>query len=62
VGAIKGCTGKEPTIVGKSSYLMIDYLEKKKYGMDRSRICMVVIDLIQVSCLGRTMGSRVSWC
>jgi phosphoglycolate phosphatase len=40
VGAIKGCTGKEPTVVGKPSPLMIDYLEKK-YGMDRSRICMV---------------------
>jgi len=40
VGAIKGCTGKEPTVVGKPSPLMIEYLEKK-YGMDRSRICMV---------------------
>lgn len=40
VGAIKGCTGKEPTVVGKPSPLMIDYLESK-YGMDRSRICMV---------------------
>ncbi|KAL7575823.1 hypothetical protein ACA910_003147 [Epithemia clementina (nom. ined.)] len=40
VGAIKGCTGKEPLVVGKPSPLMIDYLEKK-YGMDRSRICMV---------------------
>lgn len=40
VGAIKGCTGQEPTVVGKPSPLMIDYLEDK-YGMDRSRICMV---------------------
>jgi phosphoglycolate phosphatase len=40
VGAIKGCTGKEPTVVGKPSPLMIEYLERK-YGMDRSRICMV---------------------
>jgi len=40
VGAIKGCTGQEPTVVGKPSPLMIEYLEKK-YGMDRSRICMV---------------------
>lgn len=39
-GAIKGCTGQEPTVVGKPSPLMIDYLESK-YGMDRSRICMV---------------------
>ena len=40
VGAIKGCTGQDPLVVGKPSPLMIDYLEKK-YGMDRSRICMV---------------------
>ena len=40
VGAIKGCTGQEPTVVGKPSPLMIEYLETK-YGMDRSRICMV---------------------
>lgn len=40
VGAIKGCTGQEPTVVGKPSPLMIEYLEEK-YGMDRSRICMV---------------------
>lgn len=39
-GAIKGCTGREPTVVGKPSPLMIEYLETK-YGMDRSRICMV---------------------
>lgn len=40
VGAIKGCTGQEPTLVGKPSPLMIDYLESK-YGVDRKRICMV---------------------
>jgi phosphoglycolate phosphatase len=40
VGAIKGCTGQEPTVVGKPSPLMIDYMEKK-FGFDRSRICMV---------------------
>jgi 4-nitrophenyl phosphatase/phosphoglycolate phosphatase len=40
VGAIKGCTGKEPTVVGKPSPLMIDYMEQK-FGFDRSRICMV---------------------
>jgi phosphoglycolate/pyridoxal phosphate phosphatase family enzyme len=40
VGAIRGCTGQEPTVVGKPSPLMIEYLESK-YGMDRSRICMV---------------------
>uniref|UniRef100_A0A7S4VMF4 Phosphoglycolate phosphatase n=1 Tax=Alexandrium monilatum TaxID=311494 RepID=A0A7S4VMF4_9DINO len=41
VGAIRGCTGQEPTVVGKPSPLMIDYIEKK-YGIpDRKRICMV---------------------
>eukprot|EP00542_Grammatophora_oceanica_P017721 CAMPEP_0194036536 /NCGR_PEP_ID=MMETSP0009_2-20130614/8898_1 /TAXON_ID=210454 /ORGANISM="Grammatophora oceanica, Strain CCMP 410" /LENGTH=362 /DNA_ID=CAMNT_0038678339 /DNA_START=31 /DNA_END=1119 /DNA_ORIENTATION=- len=40
VGAIKGCTGVEPTVVGKPSPLMIDYLETK-LGLDRSKICMV---------------------
>lgn len=40
VGAIKGCTGKEPTVVGKPSPLMIDYLEEK-LNLDKSRICMV---------------------
>ncbi|EKX41131.1 hypothetical protein GUITHDRAFT_158244 [Guillardia theta CCMP2712] len=39
-GAIKGCTGKEPTVVGKPSPLMIDYIADK-YKIDRSRICMV---------------------
>ena len=40
VGAIKGCTGREPTVVGKPSPLMIDYL-CDKLGLDRGRICMV---------------------
>jgi len=40
VGAIKGCTGQEPYVVGKPSPLMIEYLESK-YGIERNRICMV---------------------
>lgn len=40
VGAIKGCTGKEPIVVGKPSSLMVDYIVDK-YKCDRSRICMV---------------------
>jgi phosphoglycolate/pyridoxal phosphate phosphatase family enzyme len=40
VGAIKGCTGVEPTLVGKPSALMIDYIVEK-YGCERGRICMV---------------------
>eukprot|EP00933_Yihiella_yeosuensis_P045916 TRINITY_DN41344_c0_g1_i1.p1 TRINITY_DN41344_c0_g1~~TRINITY_DN41344_c0_g1_i1.p1 ORF type:complete len:401 (-),score=91.92 TRINITY_DN41344_c0_g1_i1:288-1490(-) len=41
VGAIKGCTGQEPLVVGKPSPLMIDYLEEKYKIPDRKRICMV---------------------
>eukprot|EP00168_Porphyra_purpurea_P010009 TRINITY_DN245_c0_g1_i6.p2 TRINITY_DN245_c0_g1~~TRINITY_DN245_c0_g1_i6.p2 ORF type:complete len:121 (+),score=40.73 TRINITY_DN245_c0_g1_i6:908-1270(+) len=40
VGAIRGCTGKEPIVVGKPSSLMIDYIVGK-YGMAPSEICMV---------------------
>lgn len=40
VGAIKGCTGQEPILVGKPSPLMIDYIVSK-YGIARSEICMV---------------------
>merc|ERR1712032_1395098 len=40
VGAIKGCTSVESTVVGKPSPLMIDYLQEK-LGLDKSRICMV---------------------
>jgi len=38
-GAIKGCTGREPTLVGKPSPLMIDYMVEK-FGIERGRICM----------------------
>lgn len=41
VGAIKGCTGQDPTVVGKPSPLMIDYLVEKLGIPDRKRICMV---------------------
>lgn len=40
VGAIKGCTGQEPILVGKPSALMIDYIVAK-YSISRSEICMV---------------------
>jgi 4-nitrophenyl phosphatase/phosphoglycolate phosphatase len=40
VGAIKGCTGQDPIVVGKPSALMIDYIVNK-YRVERSRICMV---------------------
>ncbi|CDF36156.1 probable 4-nitrophenyl phosphatase [Chondrus crispus] len=40
VGAIRGCTGQEPILVGKPSPLMIDYIVSK-YDIERSEICMV---------------------
>jgi 4-nitrophenyl phosphatase/phosphoglycolate phosphatase len=40
VGAIKGCTGQEPIVVGKPGPLMVDYIVSK-YKYQRSRICMV---------------------
>jgi phosphoglycolate/pyridoxal phosphate phosphatase family enzyme len=40
VGAIKGCTGREPILVGKPAPLMVDYLVGK-YGYDKRRMCMV---------------------
>jgi len=40
VGAIKGCTGQEPILVGKPSALLIDYVVNK-HGYQRERICMV---------------------
>lgn len=40
VGAIRGCTGREPIVVGKPSSLLVDHITSK-YNMDRSKICMV---------------------
>lgn len=40
VGAIKGSTKKEPTVVGKPSTFMMDFLSKK-FGITKSQICMV---------------------
>eukprot|EP00466_Bigelowiella_natans_P009396 jgi/Bigna1/91932/estExt_fgenesh1_pg.C_1310016 len=40
VGALKGCTGKEPIVVGKPSPLLIDYLVGK-FGLKKERILMV---------------------
>lgn len=55
VGAIKGCTGVEPTIVGKPSPLMIDYIVEK-YSVERCvwlrgpsfRAMVVVFGLVRV--------------
>jgi len=40
VGAIKGSTGQEPTIVGKPSGFMLDYIAET-FGYERKEICMV---------------------
>jgi len=56
VGAIKGCTGQEPTVVGKPSPLMIDYLEEKYNIPNRKRICMVGDRLDTDILFGRNNG------
>lgn len=40
VGALKGCTSKEPILVGKPSPLLIDHIVAA-YGVAKERICMV---------------------
>eukprot|EP00930_Biecheleria_cincta_P033916 TRINITY_DN23471_c0_g1_i1.p1 TRINITY_DN23471_c0_g1~~TRINITY_DN23471_c0_g1_i1.p1 ORF type:complete len:424 (-),score=66.29 TRINITY_DN23471_c0_g1_i1:335-1534(-) len=56
VGAMKGCTGMEPTLVGKPAPLMIDYIAEK-YGItDKSRICMVGDRLDTDIAFGRNNG------
>eukprot|EP00670_Eutreptiella_braarudii_P005575 CAMPEP_0174285700 /NCGR_PEP_ID=MMETSP0809-20121228/9436_1 /TAXON_ID=73025 ORGANISM="Eutreptiella gymnastica-like, Strain CCMP1594" /NCGR_SAMPLE_ID=MMETSP0809 /ASSEMBLY_ACC=CAM_ASM_000658 /LENGTH=474 /DNA_ID=CAMNT_0015381539 /DNA_START=28 /DNA_END=1452 /DNA_ORIENTATION=+ len=40
VGCIKGCTNREPTVVGKPSGFMLDNIANK-FGIDKSKICMV---------------------
>ena len=56
-GAIKGCTGREPTLVGKPSPLMIDYIVDK-YGCNRERICMVGDRLDTDILFGQNNGLR----
>lgn len=40
VGAIRGCTNKDPILVGKPSPYLIDYIIAQ-CGIDRKKICMV---------------------
>merc|ERR1712232_5724 len=54
--AIYGCTGQEPTLVGKPSPLMIEYLESKFGLSDRKRICMVGDRLDTDIAFGRNNG------
>lgn len=58
VGAIKGCTGMEPNVVGKPAPLMIDYIAEKYKIADRSRICMVGDRLDTDIAFGRNNGLR----
>jgi len=58
VGAIKGCTGMEPNVVGKPAPLMIDYLAEKYDIKDRSRICMVGDRLDTDIAFGRDNGLK----
>ena len=58
VAAVSGCTGREPTLVGKPAPLMIDYIAQK-YGItDRSRICMVGDRLDTDIAFGRNNGLK----
>uniref|UniRef100_A0A0G4HDR1 Phosphoglycolate phosphatase n=1 Tax=Chromera velia CCMP2878 TaxID=1169474 RepID=A0A0G4HDR1_9ALVE len=57
VGAIKGCTGKEPTVVGKPAPLMIDYIVDK-YKVQKNRILMVGDRLDTDIAFGRNNGLR----
>lgn len=41
VGAISGCTGKVPIIVGKPSAFLVDHILEKCHVQSRDRICMV---------------------
>merc|ERR1712190_203943 len=58
VGAIRGCTGMEPNVVGKPAPLIVDYIAEK-YGIkDRSRICMVGDRLDTDIAFGRNNGLK----
>jgi len=58
VGAIKGCTGMEPILVGKPAPLMVDYIAEKFGIKDRSRICMVGDRLDTDIAFGRNNGMK----
>jgi len=58
VGAVRGCTGMEPNVVGKPAPLMIDYIAEKYGIQDRSRICMVGDRLDTDIAFGRNNGLK----
>jgi len=58
VGALKGCTGREPTVVGKPSPLLIDAV-CEEFGLeDRGRMCMVGDRLDTDVLFGRDNGLK----
>mmetsp|Transcript_139322 Transcript_139322/g.242225 ORF Transcript_139322/g.242225 Transcript_139322/m.242225 type:complete len:307 (-) Transcript_139322:204-1124(-) len=57
VGSIKGCTGLEPTVVGKPSSFMMDDIAGK-LRIDKSRICMVGDRLDTDILFGQSNGTR----
>ncbi|KAK4534383.1 hypothetical protein CDCA_CDCA01G0408 [Cyanidium caldarium] len=61
VGAIRGCTQREPTVVGKPSPLMIDYMAHK-YGIPKQEICIVGDRLDTDVLFGKSNGTRAILC
>eukprot|EP00475_Leptophrys_vorax_P018740 TRINITY_DN25619_c0_g1_i1.p2 TRINITY_DN25619_c0_g1~~TRINITY_DN25619_c0_g1_i1.p2 ORF type:complete len:177 (-),score=18.46 TRINITY_DN25619_c0_g1_i1:209-697(-) len=57
VGALKGSTKKEPTVVGKPSTFMMDYLAQK-FGINKTQICMVGDRLDTDILFGQNGGCR----
>ena len=47
VGAIKGSTQREPTVVGKPAPFMLDYMTDK-FGVNRDEICMVRLHSVDI--------------
>lgn len=58
VGAIRGCTGKDPTVVGKPGALLIDAICAKLGLEDRRRMCMVGDRLDTDVLFGRDNGLK----
>ena len=55
VGAITGCTGMQPIVVGKPSGFIVDHIVRR-YNLDRSRMCIVGDRLDTDILLGRQNG------
>ncbi|RYG69206.1 hypothetical protein EON64_03305 [archaeon] len=57
VGAIRGCTGRDPVVVGKPSSLLLDYIART-LGVDKGRMCMVGDRLDTDVLFGQRSGLR----